>query len=72
MKVNQVLQLPEGLVKFEGELSEKEANLVIELGLNYLIRAGAFPAITEALQAAQKEEEAAMGYEFPEDMQLDD
>lgn len=72
MKVNQVIQLPEGLVKFEGELSEKEASLVIELGLNYLIRAGAFPAITEALRQAQKEEEAAMGYEFPEDMQLDD
>lgn len=72
MIVKQVIQLPEGLVKFDGELSEKEANLVIELGLNYLIRAGAFPAITQALQEAQKEEEAAMGYAFPEDMQLDD
>jgi hypothetical protein len=72
MKVNQVIQMPDGLVKFEGELSEKESNLVVELGLNYLIRAGAFPAITQALQEANKEEEAAQGYEFPEDMQLDD
>ncbi len=64
--------MPDGLVKFEGELSEKESNLVVELGLNYLIRAGAFPAITQALQEANKEEEADMGYAFPEDMQLDD
>lgn len=72
MKVNSVVQLPEGLVKFEGELEGKEAELVIELGLNYLIRAGAFPAITAALEMAQKEEEAAMGYEFPEDMSKND
>ena len=64
--------MPDGLVKFEGELSEKESNLVVELGLNYLIRAGAFPAITQALQEANKEEEEAQGYAFPEDMQLDD
>lgn len=72
MKVNKIIELPEGAVKFEGELSEKETDLVMQLGLNYLIRAGAFPAITEALQQAQKGEEAAQGYEFPEDMQLDD
>ena len=72
MKVSSVVQLPEGLVKFEGELEGKEAELVIELGLNYLIRAGAFPAITAALQEAIKEEEAAMGYAFPEDMSKND
>lgn len=72
MKVNSVVQLPEGLVKFEGELEGKEAELVIELGLNYLIRAGAFPAITAALEAAQRDEESAMGYAFPEDMSKND
>ena len=45
---------------------------MIELGLNYLIRAGAFPAITEALREVQKEEEADMGYAFPEDMDKND
>jgi hypothetical protein len=72
MKVNSVVRLPEGIVKFNGELEDAEAQLVIELGLNYLIRAGAFPAITAALEAAQKEDEAAMGYEFPEDMAKND
>jgi hypothetical protein len=72
MKVSSVVRLPEGIVKFSGELADNEAELVIELGLNYLIRAGAFPAIAAALQAAAKEEEAAMGYEFPEDMEKND
>lgn len=72
MKVSSVVRLPEGIVKFNGELEANEAELVIELGLNYLIRAGAFPAITAALVEAQKEEEAAMGYSFPEDMQKND
>lgn len=62
MKVENTVRLPEGIVKFSGELSQTEADLVVEIGLNYLIRAGAFPAVTEALEAAQKEEEAAMGY----------
>jgi hypothetical protein len=72
MKVNRVIQLDNGAVQFNGELSEKETDLVIELGLNYLIRAGAFPAVTAALQGAQKEEEAAQGYAFPEDMTKSD
>lgn len=65
MKIEQTVRLPEGIVKFSGELSQTEADLVVEIGLNYLIRAGAFPAVTEALAAAQKEEEAAMGYSDP-------
>lgn len=72
MKIEQAIRLPEGTVKFSGELSEKEANLVVELGLNYLIRAGAFPAVTAALAEAQKQEEAEMGYAFPDDMEKND
>lgn len=72
MKVSQTVKLPEGTIKFSGELSEIESNLVVELGLNYLIRAGAFPAVTAALEAAQKEEEAEMGYAFPGDMERND
>ncbi len=62
MKIEQTVRLPEGIVQFKGELEQAEADLVLEIGLNYLIRAGAFPAVTAALEAAQKEEEAAMGY----------
>lgn len=72
MKVSKVVETENGAVQFEGELSEKETDLVLQLGLNYLIRAGAFPAVTSALQAAQKEEEAAQGFAFPTDMELDD
>lgn len=77
MKIDSVVRLPEGAVKFSGELGVEETNLVVELGLNYLIRAGYFPAITSALEAAQKNEEAAQGYldeeySFPEDMEKND
>lgn len=72
MQVSKVVMLPEGAVKFDGELSEQETDLVVEIGLNYLIRQGAFPAITAALAAAQKEEEEAMGYKFPDEMDKND
>lgn len=67
MKISKVIQIDETqAVQFNGELSQEESNLVVEIGLNYLIRAGAFKEITEALQQANKDEEAAMGYDFPE------
>lgn len=62
MKINNVVETDEGVVKFDGELSPEESNMVVEIGLNYLIRAGAFPLVTEALAKAQKEEEEAQGY----------
>lgn len=81
MKIESVVRLPEGAIRFSGELGDDEAKLVVELGLNYLIRAGYFPAITEALEQANKAEEAEMGYsdeessseyEFPTDMEKND
>lgn len=72
MKISRVINTPNGAVQFEGELSEKETDLVVELGLNYLIRAGAFPAVTQALAEAQKQEEIDMGYDFPESMEKND
>lgn len=72
MKIEKVIVLEEGAIKFNGELSEAETDMVVEIGLNWLIRAGAFPAVTAALAAAQKEEEAAQGYAFPEDMSKND
>lgn len=65
MKIEKVVMLDETKgVSFKGELSQEETDLVVEIGLNYLIRAGAFTEVTKALQAANKEEEAAMGYDF--------
>lgn len=76
MKISQVVELPEGTIQFTGELGEAETNLVVEIGLNYLIRAGAFPQVAAALEKAAKEEEAqqgyAEGYEFPTDMDKND
>lgn len=42
MKINQVIELPEGSVKFDGELTPEETKLVVELGLQFLVRSGAF------------------------------
>lgn len=43
MKVYKTIQTPEGPVTFNGELSEEEADMVIGLGLNYLMKQGALP-----------------------------
>ena len=43
MKVNKVIQTPDGPVTFSGELSGEEADLIIGLGLNYLMKQGALP-----------------------------
>lgn len=50
MKINKTIQTPEGIIKFEGELSEKEADLVIEAGLSTLLRMGLFSQIYAAQQ----------------------
>ena len=42
MKLNNVIELPTGAVKFEGELTPEETTLVVELGFNFLVRSGAF------------------------------
>jgi hypothetical protein len=43
MLVCKTLETPEGHVKFEGELEPNELDLVIKLGLNYLLQMGALP-----------------------------
>ena len=40
MLVNNTIETPEGTVKFEGELSQAELNLVVQLGLHALLQAG--------------------------------
>ena len=43
MFVKNLLQTSEGTVKFEGELSEEEAQFVLAVGLNTLMENGAIP-----------------------------
>lgn len=43
MKISKTIQTPEGPVIFNGELSEAEADMVVGLGLNYLMQQGALP-----------------------------
>ena len=65
MKVEQVIETPEGTINFNGELSQEEADLVVKAGLLTLLRRGAFQMSqegVEALQQAQKAEEAAQGH----------
>lgn len=44
MKVNKSFETPEGIVKFEGELSQEELDYVLQLGLNTLLVMGAISA----------------------------
>ena len=43
MKVNNTIKTPKGEVTFQGELSEEEANVVWEAGLNWLFLQGILP-----------------------------
>ena len=43
MKVKKSLETPDGPVTFEGELSPEELDVVIGVGLNYLMAQGALP-----------------------------
>lgn len=45
MHVNKTLETPEGTVKFEGELEPKELDLVLKIGLNFLLQTGALPIV---------------------------
>lgn len=40
MKISKTLEMPDGIVVFEGELSQVEADAVIKLGLMSLILGG--------------------------------
>lgn len=43
MLVNKSIETPQGTVKFEGELEQKELDFVLKIGLNTLLTAGAIP-----------------------------
>ena len=46
MLVNKSFETPQGTVKFEGELEEKELDLILKVGLNFLLQMGALPLVT--------------------------
>jgi hypothetical protein len=43
MLINKSIETEEGTVKFEGTLEPKELDLVLQVGLNYLLQQGALP-----------------------------
>lgn len=43
MLVNKSIETPQGTVKFEGELEQKELDFVLKIGLNFLLTQGAIP-----------------------------
>ena len=48
MNVKHVVETEEGTVKFEGELSDKELEAVVTVGLNSLLKLGVLFKIHEA------------------------
>lgn len=72
MKVNQSVELENGVVQFQGELSQQEADAILTMGLTMALANGAFPEVTKALFEAQKQDEADQGYAFPDDMEKND
>lgn len=45
MLVSKSIETPQGTVKFEGELEQKELDFVIKIGLNLLLQQGAIPFV---------------------------
>jgi hypothetical protein len=51
VKLEQVIELDDGSIEFKGELSPAEVKLVVEVGMNFLVRSGAFNALqTKAIK----------------------
>lgn len=48
MKISSLVEMPDGIYKFEGELGEAESKLVIELGIAQLMKMGAFGVAEQA------------------------
>jgi hypothetical protein len=45
--INKTIETEEGTVKFEGELEQAELDLVLSLGLNFLLQQGCLPFTTK-------------------------
>lgn len=55
MKINNVIELDDKSIKFDGELSPEETQLVVELGLNFLARSGAFNVMGASASVINKD-----------------
>lgn len=55
MKIDKVIELEDKSVRFEGELSPEETQLVVELGLNFLVRSGAFNVMGASASVINKD-----------------
>lgn len=43
MLVSKTIEMPDGTVKFEGELAPEELDMVLQVGLNWLLQQGVLP-----------------------------
>ena len=56
MYVKQLIETEEGTIKFEGELSTEELEVVIQTGLNFLLQHGVQPARSTAMEGPDTEQ----------------
>jgi hypothetical protein len=57
MHINKTIETPEGGVSFDGYLEQEELDLIIKIGLNYLLQQGALPLITRDAVMSQVNEQ---------------
>lgn len=43
MRVSKTIETPDGTIQFEGELSQEELDLILSVGINFLMEQGAIP-----------------------------
>ena len=43
MRISKTIETPEGSIEFSGEISQEEHDMILTVGLNYLMAAGALP-----------------------------
>ena len=55
MKINTTVQTEDGRVTFTGELAQVEADLLIEVGINYLLKAGVLPMVLKSFQGVTED-----------------
>jgi hypothetical protein len=53
MHIKKLIETEQGAVEFSAELSGEELEVVITVGLNTLLRAGALPFLTEQRQESK-------------------
>lgn len=56
MLISKTLETAEGHVQFEGELEPQELDLVLKIGLNYLLQMGALPFVNKINSDVHTEE----------------